>query len=351
MWWIIGLILAIGLLLLFFRFTLVKEATAKAIVRMGGFKKMVISLKDYGFNEKWEIEKKQELHFGGLRFVGIWPLDKVYTYSFRWRGIEFTGKEENVEFHERTLDYILVRPDVYWTEIKAAETGPADAPERIPIDLQFLVTMRVINPKKTLFEAPTNWLENVLIRLNAFFRGWVATVSLDYILTIKKDKEKLWQEIGKDPLITMFEEKWGVKIEDNGIQIRDVTLPVIYREAVAKKSQMEFEAKGKVAETVGAVVEMFCEMTGAPKTDIQQQLKNSSVDFIKQNQGIWDNCWDVIHRRMGIDGKAYLDIRTANPLLDLIALWQKMPKGSGGSSSGEGKEKETTMDDLDKAFG
>jgi hypothetical protein len=332
MWWI-GVVIGIVIAFLLLKcFTIVKEGTAKAVVRMGGFRKIIMAWKGFELDEEWNVKSVEEvgkkLHLpGGLRFIGIWPLDKIYTYKFRWRGIEIIEAREKVEFREKTIDYILVKPDVYWTKIEAAETVP---PERIPLDIEFLVTAKVINPYKALFRAPPNWLENVLSRLNALFRDWVATKSLDQILQVRKKPDKIWEELGKADLVQKtFREEWGILIEEKGIQIRDVKLPPTYAEAAAREKQMEFMARGIAAETVGAVIEMMARARGKEPKKIKEEINKDPKmreEFLKLAQ-------DLIVRKMGIEGGAYVDIRVIGAegiermLLNALAAWRRMPAG------------------------
>jgi hypothetical protein len=329
--WIV-LIILIGLFFLFFRFTRVEEGTAKAIVRLGGFKKIVMVWSGYELDEGWNVKPVSEigkkLHLpGGLRFVGFWPLDKVYRYKFRWRGIEIVEAREKVEFREKTIDYILLKPDVYWTKIEAAETAPL---ERIPLDIEFLVTARVLNPYKALFKAPPNWLENVLSRINAFFRDWVATKRLDEILAIRKEgPQKLWEEIGTSDLIQkVFKEEWGILIEENGIQIRDVALPREYAEAAARERQMELEARGVAAETVGSVIAMMAKARNKEPKEIQEEIDKDP----KMKEEFLNLAKDLIVRKMGIEGRSYVDIRVQGAgveraILNALAAWKRMPMG------------------------
>jgi hypothetical protein len=330
MWWIA--LIVIGTMLLLLKFTKVEEGRAKGIVRLGAFKKIVMAWKDYELDKEWNVKPVTEIgkkfHLpGGLRFVGIRGLDKVYEYKFRWQGIEIVEAREKVEFREKTIDYILVKPDVYWTKIEAAETTP---PERIPLDIEFLVTARVINPYKALFKAPPNWLENVLSRLNALFRDWVATKSLDEILAIRKEPEKIWEELRKSDLIQKtFKEEWGILIEENGIQIRDVKLPREYAEAAAREKQMELEAKGIAAETVGAVIAMMAKARNKEPKEIQEEIDKDP----KMKEEFLNLAKDLIIRKMGIQGRAYLDIRVQGAeglermLLNALAAWKRMPGG------------------------
>jgi hypothetical protein len=311
-------------------FTVVKEGTAKAVVRMGGFHKIIMAWKGFELDEEWNVKPVEEvgkkLHLpGGLRFVGIWPLDKVYTYKFRWRGIEIVEAREKVEFREKVIDYILVRPDVYWTKIEGAETAP---PERIPLDIEFLVTARVINPYKALFKAPPNWLENVLSRLNALFRDWVATKSLDEILAIRKEPQKLWQELGNTDLIQkVFKEEWGILIEENGIQIRDVKLPPEYQRAAAIERMEKMKAAGRAQEILGTVIAAVVAATGKEEREVQKEFEKDPKAFYEKHKITIDN----IMSKLAMEEEAYLRIETPGAtgllgdFLRLVGAWQRMP--------------------------
>jgi len=360
MWWIIGIIIAI--LPIFLRFTKVEEGTAKAIVRLGGFHKIVMAWRGYELDEEWNVRsvekigKKRHLP-GGLRFVGFWPIDKVYRYRFRWQGIEIVEGKEKVEFHEKIIDYILVRPDVYWTQILGAETGPVgkpeEKPERIPLDVQWLVTMRVVNPYKALFKAPPNWVENILARLNAHFRDWVATKSLDDILTLRKEPAKLLEELkefNKDLFERVFQNEWGVLIE--GIQIRDIGLPAPYKEAAARRRQLELEAEARrtqfeieaqarAAEIMGTVIEAVATASGRKREEIEREFQTNPEDFYRKHKTIIDN----VMTKLSMEERAYLRIETPGvtgfegALLRLIGAWQRMPKGKQREERGNRSNK------------
>jgi len=337
----ITILIVIGILLRILRFTIVKEGTAKAIMRLGGIEKMVMSWKGNKLDEDWNVVLgKAWLQLpGGLRFVGFWPIDKVHKYNFRWRGLELVGGKEQVEFHEKEIDYIQVRSDVYWTEIIGVETAK---PERIPVNLEFLITVRAVNPYKALFKAPTNWNENMMARLNAMFTGWVSGAKkLDDLLSLRKKPETIWEELKDDPLVKMFKTDWGLEIAENGIELRAVTPHPTYQEAAARRRQMELEAEGTAAETVGTVIEMMARVRGKKAKTIQKEIETDEElkkEFLKLSK-------DLVVRNMGIKGKAYLDIRVQGAsgiermLLNALAAWQRMPKGGtqGASVSREGQ--------------
>jgi hypothetical protein len=223
----------------------VKEGTAIAIERFGGFKKCVMAWKGNKLDEDCNVEKGETFQLpGGLRLFGIRGIDKPHKYHFRWYSVELrAGEEPKVQFKDvPDMDYILVKPDTYWSKITNAETK-----DGMVVDIEFLDTIRVINPRKALFVAPPNWLENTLSRLNALRTGWVRGKTFDYIRKIRKDPQKLWRELGNDPLIQKtFKEEWGIQIEENGMQIYKINLLPEYQAALARAKQMELETSAKI---------------------------------------------------------------------------------------------------------
>jgi regulator of protease activity HflC (stomatin/prohibitin superfamily) len=327
---LLGLVVAFAFV--FLRFTIVREGTAKVVMRLGKFKKAIMVWEGYILDDKGEVKEGHAFKLlpGGLAFVGFWPIDKVYKYKFRWRDIQLVKGEEQVTFHEDPIDYIFVRPDVYWTDIKAAETAP---PERIPVDVQFLVTMRVSHPYKALFRAPSNWNENAMSRLNALLRGWVGTKTVDELLTLKEKPEDIWKEFKDTTLIKkIFKDEWGITVEDNGIEIRTIGLPEEYQEAAAAEKKRRFEAAARAAETVGTVIAMMAEARGKDPSDIQKEIEA----LPEMRKEFLDLAKDLIVRKLGIEGRSYLDVRVEGAeglersLLNALAVWQRMPMGNTG---------------------
>lgn len=317
-----------------FCFTIVKEGTAKAVVRLGAFKKGLLVWSRYILDKDWNVIKGKKWNLpGGLRFKGFPPFDKIYNYDFRWRDIQLVEGTEKVEFHREKINYIFVRPDVYWTDIKKAETKP---PERIPVNVQFLVTIRVINIFEALFMAPSNWNENVMSKLNALFRTWVATKTFDNLLGFQENVSQLWQEFKNDPLIVMFKNDWGIQAE--AIEIRDIGVTDEYEEAAAAEKKMSFKAKGMMAETMGALMEMLSKATRKPVEELQDKFRNDSGNTFTKYKSLIDFNADFIRRlialnrgvrrEVGVDGATGLE----KMVLDAILTYQGgVPRGGAGS--------------------
>lgn len=239
-------------------FTFVDEGTAKVVVKAGKFDKALIQWNGYTFDKEWNVipegtrvggrARKEPWHpFGGLRFYGIWPLKDIFTHRLRWndlrQGQAGEGEASGVRFHDEVLDYVLLRPDVYWTKLSKAETKP---PERIPVSVEFLITMRVINPYKALFAAPINWVDNVMARSDALFRSFVSNQSLDALLKTKGRDKALNKMIAESELIQKtFKEEWGIEV--SGIQIRSIDIADPYAQAAASQKVEEMKAKGQQA--------------------------------------------------------------------------------------------------------
>ena len=245
--------------------TFVSEGTAKIIVKGDQFSKCLIQWKGHTLDSEWNVIAEDTTHkepwhpFGGLRFCGIWPIWDVFFYQLRWNDIhrseERAGRIEQVRFHDEELDYVLLRADVYWTKLTKAETTPGteatpEAGERIPLDVEFNVTMQVTNPYKAAFVAPPNWVENVMVRLDAVLRGFVARHTLDQLLAIRggggEAATTIWSELGEHPFIQhTLREDWGILIPENGIQIKDIGIPADVQAAAQARRTEQLKAEGE----------------------------------------------------------------------------------------------------------
>lgn len=310
----------------------VPEGTAKIVVRGESFVKAFIQWAGYTFDKDWNVisedaTHKEPRHFGGIRFNGIPLLDIIFSYNLRWKSVRQSKEGTEVKFHEETLDYVPLKPEVYFTKIFAAETEP---PERIPLDIEWLVTIRVTNPYRVLFVAPHNWVENTLNRLNALFMSWVGTKTLDEILEIKENPEQLWQEVGEHELVQKtLEGEWGVKVELSGIQMGRIDLPSDFQDAAAQEKKQKLQAAGRSAETVGTVLAMMAHSRGVTIGEIQEEIQGNPE---KQKEFL-EIAKDLVKRKIAIEGGSFVDIRVEGAegleasLLNLVTAWHRMPKG------------------------
>jgi len=148
-------------------FTFVKEGTAKIVVRGDAFEKALIQWNGHTFDDGWNViedgkEKNGKIYmepwhiFGGLRYYGFYPIKDIYGYWFKWSGVTENG--EIVNHPREYLDYSILKDDVYWMKVEQAEDK-----NLLPLDLELILTIRIINPRKAHFNVQ-NWLETVINR-------------------------------------------------------------------------------------------------------------------------------------------------------------------------------------------
>lgn len=242
--WIVTGLLVVGVggfLILYFVlaprnlwFTFVEEGTAKIVFRAGKFKKALIQWEGWTFDEDWNVVSGREIHrFGGLRFYGWWPLDDIYTYEFSWTGIREDGRI--VPHEKELLDYVLLKEDVYWAKVEKAEDK-----KLLPLDVELVLTIRVVNPYKALF-AIEDWLEAAINRVRPSVRN--AITADIYERLIKKPEavgEMIYERLtAPGGLIEEVKERYGVDLRRT--QVKDINPPEGYRDLTLKKFIAEKE--------------------------------------------------------------------------------------------------------------
>ncbi|PJC28960.1 hypothetical protein CO010_00950 [Candidatus Shapirobacteria bacterium CG_4_8_14_3_um_filter_39_11] len=186
-----------------------------------------------------------------------------------------------------------------------------------------------------------NWTEDIVV---GAVRAYIGTITWREaaagLQKVSEEVEKLFKAEGR-PLYEAGFRDPGIKLVITEIalpQKLQEVLPLVDKERLESEAA-PFEAKQQAEETGGAVMEMFCTLTGMKRKKIEKELEEKPEEFVTKYQKIWEKSWDIIHRRMGIDGGAYLDIRTANPLQDLLALFKRMPMGKPSGRKEEKEEK------------
>jgi regulator of protease activity HflC (stomatin/prohibitin superfamily) len=326
-------------------FTVVREGTAKVVLRFGAYKKVLLCWKDHDVTPDGEIIDVPGKKSRGLQFVGFRRIDTLLVYKFRWKDIQLVEGEEKEQFHEVERDWVLVRPDVYIMTIKRAETK---SPERYPINVQFAYILRICHVRKATLVAPPNWFENATVRLNAAHRTFIASHELKDILLLKERKVKITnEEIDREFIEDVLEKVWGVKVEDIGI--RDVELLPEYQKAAAAERRAKMEAAGRAQEIFGTVIAAVVEATGKKEKKVRQEFVKNPKAFYETYRPIIDNTMT----KLSMEEKAYLRIETPGAvgalgdLLRLIAAWQRMPRGKSKKEEREAT-KELSREEFEK---
>ncbi|MBU3925764.1 hypothetical protein KJ763_01180 [Patescibacteria group bacterium] len=226
---------------LFWTFT--EEGTARAIMKFDGFHKFVMQYENCKLDEKtWDIsicgpdESKKRSLFGGLKWVGIPGIKSVYKYRFTWATVKAQKEErEQVERRTETIKHIFVKDYVYLGEIKGAETKSL-----VPLDIDFLITTRVVNPYKSLFRVH-DWVNVITSRIEAYFRQFVSLLEYEELISRKQQMNgEIMQALEQTGMLGdegKFLVDYGIRVKN--IEMRDIE-PVgenkkIIQEAATKK--------------------------------------------------------------------------------------------------------------------
>lgn len=215
-------------------FTFVSEGSAKVVVKGDQVVKILIQWRDHGLDADYNVDGREERHrFGGLRVYGFWPIHDIFVYPFKWTGISPEG--EIVEHPREWLDYIILKDDAYFFRVEKAEDM-----DKLPLDVDVLVTARIVNPYKALFVAE-NWLELTVHPLRAAIRNVVTTKTYEELIT-SPEAIGAWIEeqlsIAGDIRQSLVND-YGVQIVR--IQILDINPPDEYRETTLRKFEATME--------------------------------------------------------------------------------------------------------------
>lgn len=224
-------------------FTVMDEGTIKVITAGGAVTDIFIQWKDHDLNAEGNViscpEKVQPsfLGLGGIRFYGIWPFRQIYTYKFTWATIDQDGNKK--EHKGEILDYALINDALYWIDVEKAEDC-----NLLPLDIEALVTARIVNPYKALF-AGQNWHKIMVGLIQALIRGEVAEKGKnnpDYLQrgyqALVADRHLLGEQLmNDDDVKELFEkqlkEKYGVEIIK--MEVKDINPPEKFRELTMRQ--------------------------------------------------------------------------------------------------------------------
>lgn len=317
-------------------FTFVPEARAKVVVRADGVRKILFKYKDFAMDQQGNIlpltkipkdsviaksESRWTKIFGGLKWYGFWPLDDIYIYKFRWTGIRESGE---IIRREEWLDYVLLKSDVYWMEIKKAEDK-----DLLPLDLEILLTLRVVNPYKALFNIQ-NWLEAVINRSGPLMREYIAEHKFNDLIAKKQqiggEMRKSLEERG---ILAEFYNNYGIEVE--AIEIKDINPPKEYREAtlrpfVAEQDRKAIEIRAeaekeriqrvyKIIQEFGDLGQLVRTLEAAEKSPLAASLTVQAVPGLQE-------------ALRGVFGREPTEIEIRELLKDLKTVLESLKKSS-----------------------
>ncbi|MBU2219209.1 hypothetical protein KKG15_01835 [Patescibacteria group bacterium] len=289
--------------------TFVEEGTARAIMKFDGFHKFVMQYENCKLDEKtWDIsvcgpdEPKERSLFGGLKWVGIPGIKSVYQYRFTWATVKAQKEErEQVERRTEMIKHIFVKDYVYLGEIKGAETKSL-----VPLDIDFLITTRVINPYKSLFRVH-DWVNVVTSRIEAYFRQFVSLLEYEELISRKQQMGgEIMKALGETGMLESDEElpdgeikhHPGKFLEDYGIKVKNIEMrdiePVGENKKIIQEAATKKWVAGKQYDQVLILADAEIERIGRVYTKIKSFGEEGlairtleSIDKAGEKQGNW----------------------------------------------------------------
>ncbi len=253
-------------------FTFVPEGRAKVVVRGDAFKKALLqweghklamfSSQDHNAGDVIEGGLNLRKHFlGGLRFYGFWPIDDIYLYDFSWTNVLQDG---TVQPHpKQTLDYCLVKKDVYWAKVWKAEDK-----KMLPLDVELVLTIRILNPYKALFRVQ-NWLETTINRIEPAVRNAISRKAYKTWIGGEADlADKIYKQEEVDDLLKEFRSDLGVDVRAIEVRsinpttaevdrAREATLKKYFAEQDRERITVEAEAERRRLNAVYGTIQEF----------------------------------------------------------------------------------------------
>ncbi len=344
-----------SLLFVFLRFTFVDEGTDKIVVRFGGYKKTLLAKRGYKVDDDDEIvqlepdEEPPSTRFGGLRFVGFWPLDKVFTYNFTWVKIKPDGTSE--DRHEEGVNHILARDYVYGIKVQKAEDA-----DLVPLDVLLSATAQITNPYKALFGVK-DWFGAFIGRVSPYVRKFVTQKSYDEIEEADLETD-IFNALIADGIIEELKDRYGIDLHK--IEVVDINPGEAYRQMTLQKKIGKMNADQAVEETAGRVLASVARTSGIALEGLKKDLKaNPKKRGLPSSQGGYKEAFayaedqtkrdragaagELTDIRVGnTDGTSFTDKSLGSLIGGLAAAANQFgkAKGSGGSSSSQGGKKD-----------
>ncbi|HPN89290.1 MAG TPA: SPFH domain-containing protein [Candidatus Paceibacterota bacterium] len=247
-------------------FTTIRDGEAKVVMRGDSFRR-VIGRKEgcdivtpenkehYPGTKVWSVVQrnpdapKREPFFQkhlGLYWVGIPPFQKLYHYTFGWVTYKAPEGETDPRPVKRNeeLFHIFIKDALYWGTLKEAETF-----DKMPVDVGFLITLRVTNVYDALFQVH-RYLDAILDLVRQQGRQYVGTKTYEELVQEEGDEDDEGFSGGVYMLRERVSEEYGVQIVRAGILSIDPagSAAAQYREA----STAAYLAEAKKIATVTA---------------------------------------------------------------------------------------------------
>jgi hypothetical protein len=260
-------------------FTFPEEGRGMAVMQSKKFHNFIIKLAGHKINPKtWDIVEleegeteqdrlnwleKQIENRTGARWIGIPPFRNIYSYPFEWatvrRRANGSGGESIIEAPNHkveTSSHFLVGDSVYYGKIIAAETK-----ENLKVDVEYLLTLRIVNPYKALFLVH-RWLDAILDLASQAGRRYIGTRLFSELVSKEGTSQEEGFSAGIKGLTELMLENYGIKFVyteilsvglsgDMARQHEEATIAGYLADSKATAVKTAAKAEGKAIKKIG----------------------------------------------------------------------------------------------------
>src|SRR3989344_6563468 len=216
-------------------------------------------------------------YFGGLYWVGIPPIRRIFTYNWEWTKIKDPNNIDPI-LREELVYGLRIRQQQYVTvrdlETKGLERG----------NYGFVITFHSIFPKKQLFknDSPGNWLVKAKAEIESICRDYVASKDFTSL-----NSEAQYKDLESDSIYNKLIELSGHRFEDDQFVPKDsandihlvytVGVAIIDVEIVLFESAENAAMKEIQLEEQKEVYLKKAEVVRQEKLDVQQDGENRRI--------------------------------------------------------------------------
>ena len=272
-----GLIaLSILLVVCCLRFVTVHEATAVAFKYLGRFVYCAMEFSGHSFDANGSIVSVP----GPNGYGSCWCIGRWGGWVFYLRPFVQPAEYSDYNDPDNFGDGVYVRLGDRTSEPYTAVAETAD-PENVGLNMQFVTTMRVVNPYRYLFVSPKDAKQQVINRQEAVLRAWVKSGDQKHAQAARGNGVHLWNSLlalGCGPIFDEIKNDWGLEIIPGKIVVKDVGFDPEYQAALKAQSQANLVAKAEAAR-VSAIDTAMDQWVRVNAKKMGKKLKDALVDL------------------------------------------------------------------------
>lgn len=248
----------------------------------------------------------------GVYWYGLYPFKKIYVYRFIWNEhhIGTDGKEGSL-YRDENTDFIFVKPFAYWIKLREARDK-----NNLPLDLDYLLTVRINNPYKALFDID-DWLGRATADANNEAKVHVGGSSIEELRTERSSQRGASQFVLHMLNISAnTSTRYGVTLD--AVSLVNV-IPTSETDEAAASDEVK---KALVAKRTAELNAAAAVETAKGEAQATREVAKGNADAIKT---VYDQVKD--YGEMGVILQGLDALKTAEKSPGTTIIWAQNPLG------------------------